>query len=786
MRIRIINEKDWERSFELDKSIIRVGSQVTCDVYVSDQDVPALLMQITRSGTIDTRYTMRFFADNITLTRGDQSFPPDKNLPYEVLDGDKVSFSRYRMIIELESDRSRVRQSEHMRAEMFLSSRDLSPDSPISGGMLLKNLGTQRPCQFRLNIRGIPQDCLYSSPMPYLHPGASSSVGFTISHLKTKPGPGFHTVSITLSAPDDYYGEMLEFNQDIYVYPVFDNLMILEDDTDKLSGAVKNGEDGNGDTLPEPVTVQPDMSVRDSGMMNLDESVFASNAASEAPVRVLGKDSKAQAPAFEEAEDEEELPGYRRKKERVVVIRSDDNLFEGENANDLRQLEDPGAAAPETAETAEGASAEAKPAESAARAEVVEPPAPVQKTVMPKPEPVTVPEEPQPAHAPKKKAVKFNPKDIPVFSAKNDAFFDEEPEVPAAPEKEPETAPDEVNDLPQTEAEAAPEQDQSISLSVEAEKPKQEKKPRKKKAVKEPAPEVHDQDGSAASEEPAPNEQEQDKNILVLGAAPSEEQKQEKKSRKKNAAKEQKAVKPEEVIPEEQPVAEEATPVEEVIPEEAIPEEQPAAEEATPVEEVKPEEAIPEEQPAAEEVTPAEEVEPEEETPEEQPAAEEATPVEEVKPEEAIPEEQPAAEEVTPAEEVEPEEETPEEQPAAEEVTPIEEAVPEEETPEEPPAAEEVTPVEEAVPEEETPEEQPAAEEVTPVEEVEPEDITPEEEESAPAEENAAESKPPVPVYKPTAGFDEFSGDDDGDEAEEKVDDAEKPAFLVMKGGSFD
>ena len=195
MRIRIINEKDWERSFELDKSIIRVGSQVTSDVYVNDPEVPALLMQITRTGNIDIRYTMRFFADNLTLTRGEQSFPPDINMPYEVLDGDKVGFNRYRMIIELESDRSRVRQSEHMRAEMFLSSRDLSPDKPISGGMLLKNLGTQRPCQFRLNIRGIPQDCLYSSPMPYLHPGASSSVGFTISHLKTKPGPGFHTVS---------------------------------------------------------------------------------------------------------------------------------------------------------------------------------------------------------------------------------------------------------------------------------------------------------------------------------------------------------------------------------------------------------------------------------------------------------------------------------------------------------------------------------------------------------------------------------------------------------------
>ena len=269
MRIRIINDKDWEKSYELDKSIIRVGSQITCDIMISDPDVPALMMQITRSGTIDIRNTMRFFTENLTLTRGDQSFPPDMNMPYEVLDGDKITFSRYRMIIELESDKSRVRQSEHMRAEMFLSDRDLAPDSPISGGLLLKNLGTQRPCQFRLNIKGIPEDCLYSSPLPYLHPGASSSVGFTISHLKTRPAPGFHTVSITLSAPEDYYGEKLEFNQDIYVYPVFDNVMILEDDTDKLTGAVRKSDKGVENPLPDPVAVQPDMSVRDSGMMCL-------------------------------------------------------------------------------------------------------------------------------------------------------------------------------------------------------------------------------------------------------------------------------------------------------------------------------------------------------------------------------------------------------------------------------------------------------------------------------------------------------------------------------------
>ncbi|MBQ6504939.1 MAG: hypothetical protein IJI57_13610 [Flexilinea sp.] len=747
MRIRIINEKDWERSFELDKSIIRVGSQVTSDVYVNDPEVPALLMQITRTGNIDTRYTMRFFADNLTLTRGEQSFPPDINMPYEVLDGDKVGFNRYRMIIELESDRSRVRQSEHMRAEMFLSSRDLSPDKPISGGMLLKNLGTQRPCQFRLNIRGIPQDCLYSSPMPYLHPGASSSVGFTISHLKTKPGPGFHTVSITLSAPDDYYGEMLEFNQDIYVYPVFDNLMILEDDTDKLSGANKNGEDVKGDTLPEPVTVLPDMSVRDSGMMNLDESVFASNSAPQTPVRVLGKDSKAQAPSFDETEDDEELPGYRRKKERVVVIRSDDDkLFEGENADDLRQLEDPDAAATEADETADAVT-ETGPAESAADTEAetaaaVEQRPAVQETKMPEPEPVTLPEEPRPAPSRKKKAVKFKPEEVKVFSAKNDAFDDEDQE-PVAGGHEPVVGDHEpvVGGQGSVAGGQLPDEPKAEEIAVE----EAVTKGRKKRPAKEP--ETVQTEAEAAPE--------QEKNILALEAAPAEDvkPKQEKKGRKK---------KDESVVGGQGSVAGGQL-SEETLPEDNASIEEPVMEEVTP-----------EEQPSPKETVSVDETAPQEETPAEQSLSDDAAAVEEAVSEEIIPEEQPSPKEPVSVDETAPEEETPAEQSLSDDAVAVEEAVSEEVTPAEQPSPNEATPDEETIPENVIPAEQ----DVIPAEEEQPEVITP-------VVEKVPELKPQVPIFSHSAGFDEFSEDEDS-EPEEKGDDTGKPAFLVMKGDSFD
>ena len=834
MRIRIINEKDWEKSYELDKSIIRVGSQITCDIMISDPEVPALMMQITRSGTIDIRNTMRFFTENVTLTRGEQTFPPDLNMPYEVLDGDKITFSRYRMIIELESDKSRVRQSEHMRAEMFLSDRDLAPDSPISGGLLLKNLGTQRPCQFRLNIKGIPEDCLYSSPLPYLHPGASSSVGFTISHLKTRPAPGFHTVSITLSAPDDYYGEMLEFNQDIYVYPVFDNVMILEDDTDKLSGAVRKNENGEENPLPEPVAVQPDMSVQDSGMMNLDESVFASNASQNTSVRVLGKESNALNPSFEDEDDEEELPGYRRKKERVVVIHGDDeNLFDGESPEELRP-----AAAPQeeqqpeavtAAEEVSGRETKADPADSKPDREENAPNeqapdtgsavqsqerGPETKQKQPEPEEKNIPEEARNDPVPRKEPVKFKPNEFVVYSAKKDAF-DEEPspegQVPAA-----EPAPETMKD-----AEAAP--------SDEV-KPDTEKKPEKKSSGKKPE-----------ITEPL-SEPESENTILVLESSPA---KHEDRKETVPADPERNRVEPlpEDEIPAEELPAEKQFAEEEPDPEDKTGAEENPEEEQSPSEEQAPKEIIPEEEPAPAVNEEAETAVPEEpeaapvkktrkKSPAKEPVTEEKTSVEKAPSDE----EKPTAEEKAPAELTSAEELTPEaelsvisekeaEAASSEEVTPApakkqrkksavkEQEIPqpeeepspedkksaEETVPEETPAAEEQiteqTPAEgQMIPErtpstvETMPEETPSAEETSAEAGVFAEEQIPEEEPKA--ENPSPEKKPQVPVLRHSADFDEFSAGEADDPSRMKGKPSEteqaKPAIRVVKGGSFD
>ena len=341
MKIRIINQYDWERHYKIDKTIIRVGSQISCDVQLPDKDLPPLVLQMVQGGENNRSYNMRVFADNVLLTRGDQNFPASKMTPYEVLDGDKLTFGEYRMIINLDTEDSRIRRSEHMEAELFLTRRELTTDSPINGFLHLKNIGTEKPCQFRMTIKGFPDECLRSSPLPYLYPGGNGSVGFLISHLQTRPDPGFHTVSIILSAPEEYFGETLEFNQDIYVTPVFRNEFILEDDSAQLENTGLEVPEGEG---PIPVAPAP-VKLTESAVMNEPDTQSKEEETEDPgtkPLIVVGGKMDADKEFFSSPDDvtEPERPaGKRSRPKNLVTIHKNDqntwDIFENSDTGDL-------------------------------------------------------------------------------------------------------------------------------------------------------------------------------------------------------------------------------------------------------------------------------------------------------------------------------------------------------------------------------------------------------------------------------------------------------------------
>ncbi len=328
MKIRIINENDWEKDYYYDKEIIRIGSQLGCDIQLKGQNIQPIHLQLIAANGSEDNTEVRAFADGVTLTRGEQVQYMNRAEAYNLIEGDKITLENYRIIVEFGNDRTRVRTSRSIEAELFLYKSELEMDHPISGLITLKNIGTEHACQFHMEIHGLPEDCVRAQPMPYLFPGGTGTTGFVITHLGTRPEPGFHTMSITLTAPDDYFGEMLEFNQNIYVAPVFSNLITLTDDSTNLMNmyeTIRSYEQERGSAQAAAAAVAIDVI---AGQPSGDETVDE-----EKPVVVINTGDKKKADFSNEEDDEDLTQGMSmrgRKPGKKVVKKS--GKFEGEAA----------------------------------------------------------------------------------------------------------------------------------------------------------------------------------------------------------------------------------------------------------------------------------------------------------------------------------------------------------------------------------------------------------------------------------------------------------------------
>ena len=328
MKIRIINENDWEKAYYYDKEIIRIGSQLGCDIQLKGQNIQPIHLQLIAANGSEDNTEVRAFADGVTLTRGEQVQYMNRAEAYSLIEGDKITLGNYRIIVEFGNDRTRVRKSRSIEAELVLYKSELEMDHPISGLITLKNIGTEHACQFHMEIHGLPEDCVRAQPMPYLFPGGKGTTGFVITHLGTRPEPGFHTMSITLTAPDDYFGEMLEFNQNIYVAPVFSNIINLTDDSTDLMNmyeTIRSYEQERGSAQAAAAAVAIDaIAGQPSGVETVDEGK---------PLVVINTGDKKKADFSNEEDDEDLTQGMSmrgRKPEKKVVKKS--GKFEGEES----------------------------------------------------------------------------------------------------------------------------------------------------------------------------------------------------------------------------------------------------------------------------------------------------------------------------------------------------------------------------------------------------------------------------------------------------------------------
>ncbi len=252
MKLNIVEENGWAKSITIRKTITRVGSASSNDVCLYSDQVAPLQLQILSSPDLPSSCRVVNLANELTIYHHGAPSALPTYCMVDMRDGDELEIGGFRLIFELPLASSILRTSSSMEAWITFPNAVLSVDYPLEGRLTIKNTGSQKNCQFRVTISGLPADCYQVDPIPLMYPGAQEEVRLRLFHRTTHPEAGFRDVMAVINAPASYPGEELVIRQGVYITPVFEQELVILDDLYRPTQPVPEGHN-EPETEPVPV-----------------------------------------------------------------------------------------------------------------------------------------------------------------------------------------------------------------------------------------------------------------------------------------------------------------------------------------------------------------------------------------------------------------------------------------------------------------------------------------------------------------------------------------------------
>jgi hypothetical protein len=104
----------------------------------------------------------------------------------------------------------------------------LGLNAPLEGSLIVRNAGSRPGAQFKLEIQGLPAECIEIGPGPILFPNAEKEVVFRLRHPQTPAlRAGDLQLLIRATAPDAYPGQVALITQTIQVSPFYQHSLKL-------------------------------------------------------------------------------------------------------------------------------------------------------------------------------------------------------------------------------------------------------------------------------------------------------------------------------------------------------------------------------------------------------------------------------------------------------------------------------------------------------------------------------------------------------------------------------
>jgi hypothetical protein len=230
MEIVIIDKNGWSKTEKIQKSITKVGSFSGNEIHLESKSIAPVHLQLIYSPELSSNCKLTNLSSDVLVRTQLEEYLVSAYQTMDISDGDEVELGGYRLIPKLPYQAGYVQTASLIDARLSFQDAVVRPGLVTTGQLTIMNLGDQSDCQFKVSLRGLPEDCYHIDPVPLMFPGAEEEVQVQLVQQKHYPQAGAYDLYFTITAPKHYPGEELVVKQEIYVSPVYEHKVEIIDD----------------------------------------------------------------------------------------------------------------------------------------------------------------------------------------------------------------------------------------------------------------------------------------------------------------------------------------------------------------------------------------------------------------------------------------------------------------------------------------------------------------------------------------------------------------------------
>ncbi len=227
--IKVQDPSGWTKAFRLEKSLVIVGSAPVADIVLPAEHgegvQPFHLQLLHPQPELVNVRAVNLTSGTIPLVRVNPATAPvlGANASLDLEDGDGLHVGGFILTLALQSVEgfSRTQRSEHLGLKLEMPTPRLRAGKGVDGLLTVTNFGTQKRCQFDLDLDGLPADCYQIDPAPLISPNGEEQLRIRFFHRGTRPAGGTCPVTLRMTAPVTYPTEEVLLGFNLEVAPIY-------------------------------------------------------------------------------------------------------------------------------------------------------------------------------------------------------------------------------------------------------------------------------------------------------------------------------------------------------------------------------------------------------------------------------------------------------------------------------------------------------------------------------------------------------------------------------------